>query len=83
MKVPCAYGSVNPDTGWCVHLVLHKETAEYKQYACGHYDEIVKIPGAWINPAFGYGCSSTLFNCQRSKVVHGLKKEKENNEDSI
>ena len=37
-------------------------------YSCEKYDEIQKHPLAWMSPAFGAGCSSTLFNPDRDAL---------------
>ena len=64
-KVPCPWGEVNPDTGWCKHL----EEREPNRWYCGDYDHISKQPGANIVPAFGAGCSSPLFNTAREAIL--------------
>ena len=42
-------------------------------FACGKYDEIVGQPGAENSPAFGAGCSSTLGNEARTRVLLGRR----------
>ena len=79
MLAPCAYGKRNPDTGWCFYLVLSKQGKGYEQYVCQKYEEIKNTEGSWLHPAFGAGCSSTLFNERRNRVVIGLKNVANNN----
>ena len=74
MKHPCPYGEVDTNTGWCRHLVLD-EASKHNQYLCKQYEVIKKMKDAWFCPAFGAGCSSTLFNEQRNKIVAGIKGE--------
>jgi hypothetical protein len=38
-------------------------------YRCGKYEEIKDAPFAHLSPAFGAGCSSTLFNPARNAVL--------------
>jgi hypothetical protein len=53
----CAFGKWDEVEHQCVHL-----TEDTK---CGIYNKI-KLSSNWeINPAFGFGCSSTMFNQDR------------------
>jgi len=36
---------------------------------CSKYDEIKKHKGQWMSPAFGFGCSSALFNSDRERKI--------------
>ena len=40
-----------------------------KDNLCGIYNEIIEKYGIEGSPAFGAGCSSTLFNTQREKTI--------------
>ena len=53
----CPYGDWDEVKKQCRFLT--------KENLCEKYDEIVKSPGSVISPAFGAGCSSTLFNERR------------------
>lgn len=39
---------------------------------CTVYDLIKNMPGADVNPAFGAGCSSPLFNERRREKLHAM-----------
>lgn len=57
----CAFGIWDSVKEQCVFL-----TDDDK---CDKYDEIIKDPRAVDNPAFGSGCSSSLFNaCREAKI---------------
>jgi len=70
---PCPYGeSVSADNPACKFLVGDKPG----EYSCGKYDEIIKDPSSAFSPAFGAGCSSTLFNPERDQVLIQLGNRK-------
>jgi hypothetical protein len=73
-KVPCPYGSRDPSTSWCIHLIPWEgDDLGVPRYRCGRYEYIVKQPGAeWI-PAFGAGCCAPLFNEDRSRIVKAIR----------
>jgi len=71
MLAPCTYGERDKVTGWCVYLI--KKEGVFEQYVCQKYKEISAQKGSWLHPAFGAGCSSTLFNEQRNRVIARLK----------
>jgi hypothetical protein len=73
-KVPCPYGSRDPSTGWCIHLIPWEgNTLGVPRYRCGRYEFISKQPGSeWI-PAFGAGCCSPLFNEDRDRIIRALR----------
>jgi len=60
-KAVCTYGYYDPDINKCGHL-----TDDNK---CGIYDQIIKDPNSKMSPAFGAGCSSTLFNTTRDAKI--------------
>jgi len=39
------------------------------RYTCGIAEEIMTKPGWELSPAFGAGCSSTLFNADRDRII--------------
>jgi len=63
-KRPCAFGEWDAEKNQCKFL-----TDDMK---CSIYDWILKQPGNEINPAFGAGCCSALFNEQREKKIREL-----------
>ncbi len=63
---PCAFGQWNEKKHQCEYLT--------KDNMCDIYDLIKTKPGWEINPAFGAGCSSTLFNEARDKILAERKK---------
>jgi len=65
-KVPCCYGAPT-DSGGCVFLSEPNETG---QRFCKKYKEIAADPGSWASPAFGAGCSSSLYNDVRDDVLY-------------
>lgn len=73
---PCPYGAVDLKTGWCVHLEpWQEEGLDAQRYRCGRYEYIRQQPFADMVPAFGGGCSSTLFNEDRERVLVALRKK--------
>lgn len=64
-KAPCPYGEWNAEKTQCKELVGDRPG----EYACGIIDRIKTYPGWEIVPAFGGGCSSTLFNPDRDAVL--------------
>lgn len=68
---PCPYGTAGADGG-CVHLVPDPGSRA-GQYLCARYEWIRRQPGAELCPAFGAGCSSTLLNEDRSRVLRVLQ----------
>ena len=73
-QAPCPFGKWDAGKHQCAFL----EGDVPGNYRCGIYSEIVKDPRSGMSPAFGAGCSSTLFNDDRTKVLLQQKKEKEN-----
>ena len=72
-KAPCFFGEPD-ETGGCRFLVVWDQTeTKVERYRCGKYEEIIKQPGWEIHPAFGAGCSSTLFNEPREAVLVELR----------
>ena len=71
-KAPCVYGE-RDDRGWCNHLVETSKVGDVPLYGCEIYDYIKTQPGWEFTPAFGAGCSSTLFNDDRDRVVRAMR----------
>lgn len=69
-KAPCGFGAWNADKTACKELAGDRPG----EYACAIADEIKKTPGWEISPAFGMGCSSSLFNQDRDQVLKERKK---------
>jgi hypothetical protein len=69
---PCGYGEVDPATGHCRHLTVTDTINGVPTHGCSRYDFIRQQPDAHISPAFGAGCSSTLFNGDRRRVLAAL-----------
>lgn len=61
-QTPCPYGKGVP----CIHLVPQGKT-----FLCGIYEKIKADPNSEISPAFGAGCSSSLFNSWREEIKNG------------
>jgi hypothetical protein len=71
---PCGHGEVtSPDDSACKFLEVEREVRGVPLYRCGKYEEIQKSPFAKLSPAFGAGCSSTLFNEDRDRVLVALR----------
>lgn len=69
---PCAYGTWDAQNKRCVHLLVVETLPNGAEvHGCGKYDEIVQDPQSRWNPAFGAGCSSTLFNDAREAILAG------------
>jgi hypothetical protein len=69
-KAPCGFGEGVP----CIHLAIDPASSA-GQYLCARYAEISAHPDAWLSPAFGAGCSSTLFNDDREQVILQLRRK--------
>lgn len=68
-KAPCQFGEWDPVAEQCRYLEKNEKTPKYVTYKCAKYADIQKIPGSEISPAFGAGCSSTLFNEDRDNII--------------
>ena len=68
---PCAFGEPDAEGSGCRHLVLQ---ADGLTYACARYEEIAGKPDSRLSPAFGEGCSSSLFNTMRAAVIEKMGK---------
>lgn len=64
---PCPFGTGTP----CVHL----KPVDDLRYTCGIAEEIMQQPGWELAPAFGAGCSSTLFNTDRDRIIRLTKEQ--------
>jgi len=63
---PCPYGEATSDTDpACRFLVPGKPG----RWLCGKYKEIVGRHGTDVTPAFGGGCSSSLGNTYRRRIL--------------
>lgn len=67
---PCGYGEAVPGGRACRYLAVDGEVAPgVKVYRCERYDWIKQNVANWHSyPAFGAGCSSTLFNRNRQAI---------------
>lgn len=75
-QAPCPYGERAPVTGWCIHLTPWTDaTIDTPRYRCGRYEFIMQQPGSELCPAFGAGCSSPLFNKDRSQILVELRRK--------
>lgn len=71
---PCPFGEPD-ETGGCRFLEPWKDDdLDVPRYRCGKYEEIRRDPSSVVSPAFGAGCSSTLFNQDRSRVLVALRR---------
>lgn len=57
----CSYGIWDYEKEQCSFLT--------EESLCAKYDEILKDPDSKMSPAFGAGCSSSLFNTRRDKAL--------------
>jgi hypothetical protein len=57
----CGFGLWDPKKKQCAFLL--------EDNLCQKYYEIKDLPDAEMNPAFGTGCSSTLGNTCRNKII--------------
>jgi hypothetical protein len=71
---PCGFGEVtSPSDPACKHLEVDRHVRDVPIYRCGRYEFIKTQPGWELSPAFGAGCSSTVFNEDRDRVVRVLR----------
>jgi len=66
---PCGFGLWNPEKKQCAFLLEDNH--------CQKYYEIKEHPDAEISPAFGAGCSSSLGNVHRDKIITERRKKLE------
>jgi hypothetical protein len=66
---PCQFGAWDEYKKQCVHLTGYSPG----QYTCSIAHEISRKPGSEMSPAFGAGCSSSLFNKDREAALRGRK----------
>ncbi len=68
---PCSFGeSVSAADAACKHLVeVQQDDGKQPRYFCGIYDHITSQKGWEIEPAFGAGCCSPLFNRDRARIL--------------
>jgi len=75
-QAPCSYGKPVPGGRQCAYLELWEQTETVApRYRCGKYEEIAASPGSDFSPAFGAGCSSTLFNQERDAILFELRRK--------
>lgn len=75
-KVPCPFGTMDPVTKWCTHLIPWPDNdLDVPRYRCGRYEFIKDQPGADMVPAFGAGCCSAAFNDDRDRVLIALRRK--------
>ena len=74
MAGPCMYaeGEKTPD-GKFKCKFLEVDDTELGTYLCKLYSEIVAKESSSEYPMFGSGCSSTLFNDLRSRVIQKMR----------
>jgi hypothetical protein len=70
---PCGLGKAEEESSACRYLEVERRVEGVPIYRCGRYEEIRAQPGWELSPAFGAGCSSTLFNEDRERVIRALK----------
>jgi hypothetical protein len=71
---PCGFGEATSESDRaCKYLEVEREVLGVPIYRCGRYEYIKAQPGWELSPAFGAGCSSTLFNTDRDRVIRVLK----------
>ena len=58
---PCSYGKPGNDGRTCAYLTTN--------LLCSRYEEIKADPNSAMSPAFGAGCSSSLFNTMREDKI--------------
>ena len=63
----CGFASYDPEKGQCSALI--EDDVNLKTYKCGEYEKIITILGHEVCPAFGAGCSSSMFNDVRNEVI--------------
>lgn len=78
-QAPCQFGEpMSEDDPSCVHLeVLERPEDGVVIHGCGIHDEIRGEPGEDLDPAFGAGCCSPLFNDQRNRNAAWITARKE------
>jgi hypothetical protein len=64
-KAPCPFGVWDYSLAQCRFL----QGAGPGAYECAIHDDIIQEPDAALSPAFGTGCSSTMFNEDRDEVL--------------
>jgi hypothetical protein len=73
-QAPCGFGAWDAERRQCIYLELWEQSeTKAPRYRCARYEHISQQPGAHLSPAFGAGCSSTLFNEDRSAILVELR----------
>lgn len=65
---PCPYGEWDVEKQQCSYLTQDKK--------CSKYEEIIASSGSEFSPAFGAGCSSSLFNSVREAKIKEMEMKK-------
>ena len=70
-SAPCLFGEPIPGGRACRYLEVERELAPgVPIHRCGRYEWIMaNVDGPEYYPAFGAGCSSTLFNTDRERIL--------------
>ena len=76
MTSACPYGTWDAEKNQCSEL--SEVMNDLGQRDCLKYDEISASETSWISPAFGGGCSSSLFNRKRGEVIEKLRHPRKN-----
>lgn len=73
LQRPCEFGeSISDKKPACRYVKVIKKGNGFAIFGCRKYQEIQKTGRGEISPAFGAGCSSTLFNERRDRVLTGI-----------
>ena len=72
-QAPCGFGEWDADRRQCIYLEVSEQETTTTRYRCGRYEYISQQPDAHLSPAFGTGCSSTLFNEARDAILVELR----------
>lgn len=73
----CAFGTWDREKHQCEHLqVVDTLPNGAEIHACGIHDWITQQRGNEVNPAFGSGCCSPLFNHLRDAVLDNFRTPK-------
>jgi len=74
---PCVYGTKNqlhPVSESCIYLLRNiGPTSRIQTYFCGMWETIKELEKDAKFPMCGSGCSSTLFNPMRDRVLQVIK----------
>ncbi len=75
-RAPCGFGEWDAERHQCAYLEVWDQTeTKTTRYRCGRYEYISQQSGAHLSPAFGAGCSSSLFNEERDAILVELRRK--------